>query len=79
MNHIIVIPNFLITKASFKKAYNLCKDIDEKDTAYMALTIELDIEFVTNDKELYKGLRSKGFAKVILLDDFIRSLQNSED
>ncbi len=79
MNHIIVIPNFLVTGISFKKAYNLCKDIDEKDTAYVALTIELDTEFVTNDKELYNGLKSKGFAKVVLLDDFIRSLQNRED
>ena len=35
-------------KISIKKAYTLCKDIDEKDTPYVALTLELDGLMIKN-------------------------------
>ena len=43
------------------KAFDLCKDIDEKDIPFVAVTIELDGLFWTGDKELRNGLESKGF------------------
>lgn len=51
----------IITKESAKKGYELCKDIDEKDTPFVALTIELNGKLWTDDKELRKGLEKKGF------------------
>lgn len=49
---ITILPSIVIDKDSKQKAFELCKDIDEKDTPFIALAIELDIPFVTNDKKL---------------------------
>lgn len=50
-----------LTEESLKKAFDLCKDIDEKDIPFVAVTIELDGLIWTGDKELKNGLQSKGF------------------
>jgi predicted nucleic acid-binding protein len=44
-------------------AWRLCREVDEDDIAYVALTLELDGEFWTGDHELETGLRKKGFAR----------------
>lgn len=51
----------LISLENFFTAYHLCKGIDENDTAYIALTLELDGELWTRDEELKAGLRQRGF------------------
>ncbi|GAB3972848.1 hypothetical protein GCM10028806_25590 [Spirosoma terrae] len=51
----------LISLENFFTAYHLCKDIDENDTAYIALTLELNGELWTRDEVLKTGLRSRGF------------------
>jgi predicted nucleic acid-binding protein len=43
------------------EAWRLCRDIDEKDVAYVALTLELEGDLWTGDRELEAGLRRKGF------------------
>lgn len=55
----------LISRANMKKAYELCKDIDEKDTIYIALTLELASLLWTGDKKLINGLEEKGFKQII--------------
>jgi predicted nucleic acid-binding protein len=55
----------LIPKEIFKKAYSLCRDIDEKDTPFIALSIFLDAYFLTGDKKLTEALKKKGFNKII--------------
>jgi predicted nucleic acid-binding protein len=68
---ITILPSIIIDKDSKQKAFELCKDIDEKDTPYIALAIELDIPFVSNDKKLHKELRKKGFSNIFLFEDFL--------
>ncbi|MVM39079.1 nucleotide-binding protein, PIN domain-containing protein [Spirosoma sp. HMF3257] len=51
----------LISLENFFTAYHLCKGVDENDTAYVALTLELDGELWTRDEELKAGLRLRGF------------------
>jgi predicted nucleic acid-binding protein len=53
----------LIPESIFNKAYLLCKDIDEKDTPFVALTLFLDAHLWTGDKKLKEGLKGKGFHK----------------
>ena len=42
----------MITIESAEKGYELCKDIDEKYTPFVALTLELNAELWTIDKPL---------------------------
>ncbi|NIP61808.1 MAG: PIN domain-containing protein [Nitrosopumilaceae archaeon] len=51
----------LIEKENWQKAYQLCKDIDETDTPFVALTIELEGLLLTGDKKLSAKLKRKGF------------------
>ncbi len=51
----------LISTASYLKAWNLCKDVDEKDLVFVAMSLELDAHFWTIDKQLENGLRERGF------------------
>jgi len=72
---ISIIPKIALRKASIKKAYSLCKDIDEKDTPYVALTIELDAYLWTNDKKLINNLKEKGFSKVLTTEELIKMVE----
>jgi predicted nucleic acid-binding protein len=73
-----IIPKIGLTKANIKKAYNLCKDVDEKDTPYVALTLELDAYLWTNDKKLADKLREKGFLKILTTDELIKIIELEE-
>lgn len=73
-SHLIVVPQFFITKINRDYAYELCKSIDEKDTIYIALSLELDKVLLTRDKPLYNGLKEKGFNKIMMFDKFIEQL-----
>lgn len=74
LRDVTVIPALVISKASLEKAYRLCKDIDEKDTVYVAAAIELDVDLITSDKALYDGLRERDFAGVILLQEALENI-----
>ncbi len=43
------------------QAYELCKNIDETDTPFVALVLDLESSFWTGDKKLRAGLEQKGF------------------
>lgn len=70
---IVTVPNFLISTQSYLQAFYLCRDIDEKDTVYVALAIEFDILLVTRDEELLRGLRLKGFKNIISLVELMEN------
>ncbi|MBC7571389.1 MAG: hypothetical protein H7319_16910 [Spirosoma sp.] len=42
-------------------AHRLCADIDEKDTLFVALTLDLSGTYWTRDRTLREGLERKGF------------------
>ena len=52
-----------ISIGSWTEAWRLCRDVDENDVAYVALTLELDGDLWTGDRELETGLRKKGFTR----------------
>lgn len=51
----------LITTQNYVQAFWLCKDVDENDTAFVALSLQLKAEIWTSDEELKTGLKKKGF------------------
>lgn len=51
----------LIEKRNWDRAYHLCRDIDESDTPFVALTLELDGLLFTGDEKLKSKLMLKDF------------------
>lgn len=68
---VTVIPKFAISSVNWQKAYEICKDIDEKDTPFVALSLELDIPLWTNDKKLCNGIKKKGFDSFVTVDELL--------
>ncbi len=52
----------LIIIENYFRAYHLCKDVDLKDIAFVALALELNAPLWTRDTTLKDGLRLKGFS-----------------
>lgn len=50
-----------ITPENWQHALSLCKGVDEKDTVFIALTLQLKGKLWTGDLKLVKGLTAKGF------------------
>jgi predicted nucleic acid-binding protein len=61
LNKITFVNEETISLGNFIEAYKLCGDIDEKDTPFVALTLELEGELWTKDDVLKRGLKKKGF------------------
>lgn len=55
----------LINQNSWTKAVELTHDVDEDDTPFVALTIELNAVLWTGDKKLLNGLTNKGFKSIV--------------
>lgn len=51
----------IIPKKIYNEAYNLCKNIDEKDTPFVALTLCLNGYLLTGDKKLFNKLKEINF------------------
>ena len=47
-------------------AYELCKDIDENDTPFIALSLEIDGLLWSGDKKLINHLNKKGFKNIFI-------------
>ena len=54
------------------KAEKLITDIDLDDIAFVALSLYLKAYLWTGDKNLYNGLKSQGFNKVLSTSDLIQ-------
>ena len=61
----------IIPKNIFLDAYNICKDIDEKDTSFIALTLYLNGYLLTGDNELIDGLKKKEFDRIISINELL--------
>ena len=50
-----------IPLGTWMQARRLCDGVDLKDTPFVALALHLDASLWTEDAELKRGLRAKGF------------------
>lgn len=60
-----IITEDLIQRENWIHAYSLTIDIDEDDTPFVALSIELDCPLWTGDKKLLEGLKQKNYNAVL--------------
>ena len=72
--NVTVIPKLLLSQNLLETAYKICKQVDEKDTVYIATAMEFDLTLITSDKKLYKGLQSRGFNRIIQLSEIVNIL-----
>jgi len=61
MTHVDFVNEANISLGAWIEARRLCKDVDQRDTPYVALTLHLDGRLWTEDTVLKQGLRAKGF------------------
>jgi predicted nucleic acid-binding protein len=50
-----------ITPENWQTVIELCSDVDEKDSVFIALTLQLKARLWTGDIKLINGLTAKGF------------------
>ena len=61
MHRINFVNEEFISLGNLIYAHKLCLDVDEKDTLFVALSIELEARLWTKDEILISGLKLKGF------------------
>ena len=62
----------IIKNINWKHAFEITKNIDEKDTPFVALAIEIQGILWTGDKVLIKGLKLKGYKDIYSTNDLLR-------
>lgn len=55
----------MIPEFQYEIAYKLCRDIDEDDLFFVALSNHINAKLWTGDKKLITGLKEKGFNQII--------------
>ena len=71
-SRLTVVPNFLIRPEFKHEAMELCAPVDPKDSLYVALAIQFSQTLITRDIPLHDHLKTAGFEKIMLFDEFIR-------
>lgn len=71
---ITIIPKFAISVENWKAAFDVCKNIDEKDTPFVALSLEFKIPLWTNDKKLLESFNQEGIIDVVTTDVLLENL-----
>ena len=73
-SEITILPQYALSEKCLHKSKLLLEKIDLKDVTYVGLAMQLALPLLTRDKHLYEGLRRQGFRKVILFEDFLRTI-----
>ncbi len=66
------IPEEFIPKEIYNKAYNLCKNIDESDTPFIALAIFLNAKLLTGDMKLANKLKTLTISVTDILENKLK-------
>lgn len=56
----------VVSAEHYEKANALCREIDENDTPFVALALEIDGYLLTGDEKLKRELKNKGFDRFLL-------------
>ena len=80
LKNVTLINENQIPKEIWQKSFDLTKDVDENDTAFIALTEFTDGKLWSLDKKLTTGLKNKGYKKIIGTGELKqKSLENKQD
>jgi len=80
LKNVTLINENQIPKEIWQKSFELTKDVDENDTAFVALTEFTDGKLWSLDKKLTIGLKNKGYQKIIGTGELKqKALDNQKD
>jgi predicted nucleic acid-binding protein len=80
LKNVTLINENQIPKEIWQKSFELTKDVDENDTAFVALTEFTDGKLWSLDKKLTNGLKNKGYQKIIGTGELKqKALENKQD
>lgn len=68
-----------IAKSTWVSAYNLVKDVDIYDIAFVALSKHLRYKLWTGDNVLIRGLNKRGFKNIISTDELLAYRNKKEN
>lgn len=77
--HITFIDERLIPNKEILKAEKLRQDIDPNDTVFVALNNLLQSNLWTGDKQLYDGLKSKKYPRVVFTSELAKIIEELND
>ncbi|MCB0509068.1 MAG: PIN domain-containing protein [Chitinophagales bacterium] len=72
--NIVFISEIQIEEKYWKQAYELLKDIDEKDTPYITYALKFKCKLWTGDKKLVNGLKKKNRSLTISTNELYELL-----
>lgn len=72
--HLRIIPSLAIDPDNQQRAEKLTQNVDPKDQAYIALTLQTNAVLLSRDKVLVGGVRKNGFRQAVMFDQFLREL-----
>ncbi|MBL0052583.1 MAG: DNA-binding protein [Bacteroidetes bacterium] len=75
LKRVIFINDFSISQKDFDTAFDLVKDIDAKDTIFIAMNNFLKTILWTGDTKLVTGLRNKGYKRIITTNELLLKMQ----
>jgi predicted nucleic acid-binding protein len=78
LKRIIFINEGSIDEQTFKGAYELTRDIDEKDTVFVAMSKHLGCKLWSGDKVLVEGLRKKGFTEALFTHELLELITSNK-
>ena len=71
---VTMVSEYLISEGSWRSAYALTKGVDENDTPFVALALELEARLWTGDRKLGSGLASHGRGLIIPTSELVELL-----
>lgn len=63
----------IIRPENWIKGFELASDVDEKDTPFVSLSLDIEGHLWTGDKKLSKGLKAKGIDWVLTTDELFET------
>ncbi len=74
LSSVTFISEDLILDKNWQKAFQLTKDVDEKDTPFIALALQMNTKLWSGDKKLTKGLLFKNSELIYTTQELIKLL-----
>ena len=74
VKNITILDHSIAGRSNYKKAFELCKDVDLDDIPFIAFSLYLKCELWTGDKKLIKNLKKRNFDKIVTTNELFDNL-----